>query len=41
MNNELENFYNIKKNIYFIIDIIDHVIDDDMKTLLFQVVRGV
>lgn len=40
MNNELENFYNItKKNIYFIIDDMDRVIDDDMKTLLFQVVR--
>ena len=40
MNKELENFYNItKKNIYFIIDDMDRVIDDDMKTLLFQVVR--
>lgn len=40
VNNELENFYNItKKNIYFIIDDMDRVIDDDMKTLLFQVVR--
>ena len=40
MNKELENFYNItKKNIYFIIDDMDRVIDDDMKILLFQVVR--
>ena len=37
MNNELENFYNItKKNIYFIIDDMDRVIDDDVKTQLFQ-----
>lgn len=40
MNKELKNFFNIaKKNIYFIIDDMDRVIDNDMKIMLFQIVR--
>lgn len=40
INEELEKFYNItNKNIYFIVDDMDRIIDNSMKTLLFQVVR--
>lgn len=40
INEELEKFYNItNKNIYFIVDDMDRIIDSSMKTLLFQVVR--
>lgn len=40
MNEELEKFHQItKKNIYFIVDDMDRIIDENMKILLFQAVR--
>lgn len=40
LNNELEKFYKkTKKTIYFIIDDMDRIIDKDMRSLLFQVIR--
>lgn len=40
MNIELESFYRItKKTIYFIVDDMDRILDNDMKNLLFKVVR--
>lgn len=40
MNNWLEKFYNVTgKNVYFIVDDMDRVIDNNMRILLFQVVR--
>ena len=40
MNIELENFYGItKKTIYFVVDDMDRILDNDMKNLLFKVIK--